>query len=409
MFQTLSRFVLAALLMFSFVAGTGGTAFAQSRKQTPQTTNEKKNKRPDQSQSGEPISEEDRQATAADEVVKIKTNIVNVDTVVYNKKSGQVVPNLTAANFAVFEEGVKQEITNFSSPEAPITVSVVVEFSKLSSYLGARLGGGFEPGKMEVVRPAALFLTQFIRPPDDYASLIAFDIRPTPITDFTNDPRRIQQAVTLLARNNPAFSENNLFDAIKFTLVGGKGDSVVLDDSKESKAEYGGMVDVQAKRRAVILITSGIDTFSKVNYDQTQKIIQKAGVPIHIIGTGNFFYKMFENQLGATDSIAGAPGRLTFLQADNTLKTFAKQSGGSYYPVTFPGDVPGALQGINALLRNQYSIAYEPAEAKPDAKGKIKKRKLEVKVDVDKDGQFDDKVYEVRHRQFYVPDNTTEK
>ncbi len=256
------------------------------------------------------------------------------------------------------------------------------------------------------MRPAAVFLQQFLKPPDDYASVIAFDIRPTPLTDFTNDPRRINQVINLLVRNNPAFSENNVFDAVKFALVGGKADSVVLEDSKERTMQYGGMVNVEARRRAIILITSGIDTFSKINYDQVRRVIQESGVPIYIIGTGNMYFKLMEPYLPATDGLTGSPGRLTFLQADNTLKTFAKESGGAYYPVTFESEVPNAFRGINALLRSQYSLAYVPADAAPvEGKKKQTKRKLEVRVDVDKDGQFDDKVYVVQHRPFYIPKN----
>jgi hypothetical protein len=47
-------------------------------------------------------------------------------------------------------------------------------------------------------------------------------------------------------------------------------------------AEFGGMVDVKAKRRAIILVASGIDTFSKTNYDEARKIIQNSGIPIYI-------------------------------------------------------------------------------------------------------------------------------
>ena len=52
---------------------------------------------------------------------------------------------------------------------------------------------GYEPGTYEVIRPTAMFLSQFIKPPDDYVSVVAFDIRPTPLTDFTNDPGRFRQ------------------------------------------------------------------------------------------------------------------------------------------------------------------------------------------------------------------------
>jgi VWFA-related protein len=305
---------------------------------------------------------------------------------------------LKKENFVVFENGVKQDISNFSSPEAPITVSLVVEYSKWTEVFGSAAGGYFEPGTYEVIRPVAQFVSKFIKPPNDYASVIAFDMRPTPITDFTNDPRRLQETVNILLRNTPAFRENNLYDALKFALVGGKTDSVVLDNSKERTQEYGGMVDVKAKRRAIILVASGIDTFSKINYDEVRKIIQEAGIPIYIISTGNLFYKKYEAYLPATDGLTGMPGRLTFLQAQNAMNTFAKESGGVHYPMTFEGEIPQDLQNINALLRSQYNLAYDITT--PHEPGK--KYKLDVKVDVDGDGQPDDKQYVVQHRLFYV-------
>ena len=78
--------------------------------------------------------------------------------------------------------------------------------------------GGWDPGTYEVIRPVAMFLQQFVKPPDDYVSVVAFDMRPTPLTDFTNDPARISQVINLLLRNYPAFRETNLFDALKFVL-----------------------------------------------------------------------------------------------------------------------------------------------------------------------------------------------
>ncbi|MEJ7699397.1 MAG: VWA domain-containing protein [Pyrinomonadaceae bacterium] len=328
----------------------------------------------------------------------MKTNLVNVDAVVYNKKTGQIITGLKKENFAVFENGIKQEITNFATPEAPITVSLVVEYSKWSEIFGAYASRGQEAGKLEVVRPVAYFLSKFIKPPGDYASVIAFDMRPTPITDFTNDPNRLRQTVDLLLRNNPAFRENNLFDAVKFALIGGRGDTVVLENSKARTAQYGGMIEVQAKRRAIILVASGIDTFSRTNYDQVRKIIQNAGIPIYILSTGNLFYKMYESQLDATDSISGMPGRLTFLQAQNAMNTFAKESGGAHFPITFEGEIPSALNSINGLLRNQYSIAYDATEKREPGK----KYKLEVRVDVNGDGQYEEKQYTVQHRPFFT-------
>jgi VWFA-related protein len=375
-------------------------AVSQSRRQPP-TTNEKKNKRPDPTKEGEqkpePLPPDVVARPPQDlEKITIGTQLVNVDAVVYHKKSGQIMAGLKKANFAIFKDGVQQNITNFSTPEAPITVAMVVEFSKWSEMFGYYGSGGYDPGTYEVIRPAAMFLSQFIKPPDDYASVVAFDIRPTPLTDFTNDPTRISQVINLLLRNQPAFRETNLFDALKFVLVGGRGDSVVLEDSKSRTSDYSGLVSVQGRRRAVILIASGIDTFSKINYGEARKVLQNSGVPVYIIGTANLFKKKYGDQLPATDGLSGMPGRMTFLQAENALQTFAKETGGVYYPVTFDGELPKVLGSINALLRSQYSLGFNPGDERDG-----KQHKLLVKVDIDGDGTYDEKEFVVQARQFY--------
>jgi len=406
------RFASLTLLVFLsaiFLACFAVSTFGQSKPQRPDNPagEGKRNQRP-KPKTEEELKKEaeekarqeaDKNAVVETEVEKIESKIVNIDAVVYNKKTGQIINGLKKENFAVFEDGVKQNISSFTTPEAPITVTLVVEYSKWTEMFGSASGRGFEPGTYEVIRPVAQFLTKFIKPPDDYASVIAFDLRPTPITDFTNDPARIQSTINILLRNYPAFRENNLFDALKFALLGGKGDTVVLEDSKEKYQEYSGMVDVKAKRRAIILVASGIDTFSKINFGDARKIVQEAGVPIYVIGTANMFFKMYEPFLPPEDNVVtGLPGRLTFLQAANQLKTFAKESGGAYFELTFPAEANAYVNSINALLRSQYNLAYDLNG--PHEPGK--KYKLEVKVDVDGDGAYDDKAYVVQARNFYL-------
>src|SRR6266850_5971131 len=272
-------FVLIIGISFLVSALPGMRVFAQSRRQPP-VSDQKKNKRPTE---GEKQTEEQKREPLPPDLVgkpqeaeklSVTTNVVNVDAVVYNKATGQPSLNLTKNNFVIFVDGVKKEITNFATPEAPITVTLVVEYSKTSEVLGLYGSGGMEAGQMEVIRPTAMFLSQFIKP-EDYVSVIAYDMRPTPLTDFTNDPNRIQQVISLLLHNSPAFSESNLYDALKLTLVGGKGDSVVLEDSKSATAVYSGMVAVPGgRRKAVIVVGSGLDTFSKINMGEARKIVQ---------------------------------------------------------------------------------------------------------------------------------------
>ena len=399
-----SRAAAASLsLAFLLTSAPPPRALAQSRRTPPQQP-QKKNPRPDEQPT--PTGQQEQQPTIPPdaikdtEVVKVASNIVQIEAVVYEKKSGRIVQGLKKENFAVFEDGIQKDITNFSTPDAPITDALVLEYSRLGqvqAYYGS--SGQDRYGMGEMLGPTVSFLQQVVKPPQDYVSVIAYDMRPTPLTDFTNDPARITQVINLLLVNQPVSNEANLFDALKLTLVGGRADSVVLENSKESRADYGGMVDIKDNRRkAVFLITTGIDTFSKINYDQARKIVENAGIPIYIIGTGELFFKKYGDMMSPEDGLGGAttPGRMTMLQARNALRTFAEESGGAYFPITFPGELPTALQSINALMRSQYSLAYSVGERRDG-----KRHKIEVKVDVDGDGKYDDKEYVVKARQFF--------
>ncbi|MEO8572437.1 MAG: VWA domain-containing protein [Pyrinomonadaceae bacterium] len=412
-----SRSAFLASILFLFAFALSVTSLAQSRPQRPEPSTKgegKRNQRPlpkteeelKKEEEDRKRLEEEKKAIEEPGVLTVETDIVNVDAVVYNKKTGQIITGLKKENFAIFENGVKQNISSFTTPEAPITVSLVLEYSKWTETFGQANGGYFEPGVYESVRPVAQFLSKFIKPPGDFASVIAFDMRPAVITDFTNDPARIHQTIELLLRNSPAFRENNLYDAIRFSLIGGNSESDFVDGAKQRSVAYGGMVDVKSKRKAIILVASGIDTFSKINFGEVRKIVQEGGVPIYIISTGNLFCKKYcdSSAMDPSRVMPGMPDRMSFLTATNQLKTFAKESGGGYYEMTFPSEIPTYLNNINAFLRSQYSLAYDievPHEAG-------KKYKLEVKVDVDGDGTYDDKVYIVQHRPFVTSPKTVE-
>jgi len=108
------------------------------------------------------------------------------------------------------------------------------------------------------------------------------------------------------------------------------------------------------------------------------------------------FFKRYGDYLGATDGLAGSPGRMTLLQAQNTLGTFAKETGGAYFPYTFEGEIPKILQSINGLLRSQYSLAFNPGDVRDG-----KQHKIKVSVDVNGDGVYDDKEYVIQARSVY--------
>ena len=404
------RFVFIVIVAV-FTAGLAGYLFSNERVEAQagrQQQGDGKKKNPNAS--GDPEAQKkqqekeeekkvDKQMSGA--IITLDTRVVNVEAVVYNKKTGAVLQGLKKENFEIYEDGIKQEVDNFSTPEAPLTLVMVIEYSKIVDVLGQGTGGYFEPGRVEVLRPAYEFVRTIVKP-KDFISIVAYDMRPTPLVDFTDDKAKLMQAINLLIRNNPAFSESNLFDTLKFVLRGGKGDAVVLEDGKgadkNGQMNYAGLYETNA-RTAILLISSGMDTFSKINFDQARKIVENSGVPIYSLGIGNLFLKKYDQQLdpGQGTNINGIPfDRMTMLQAQNQLKTFSDATGGKYIPITFPGEIPGELQKIQAMLRNEYSLGYTPTNTRKEGK----RRKIQLKVNLG--DQIDPKLIVIQHRQSYV-------
>jgi VWFA-related protein len=269
-------------------------------------------------------------ADQSDATFTADTNVVTVDVAVLDNK-GNPIPNLKKEQFRILEDNVPQTVRQFDVGEAPMTVALVIEFS-------ARFQAIYSRGWFETLQNVYLF-SQMLKP-DDYIAVIAFDLRHDILTDFTNDRGRIQEALARL--RVPGFSESNMFDALADTA------------DRMSKLEG---------RKAIIYIGSGIDTFSKLTYDKTRKMLQESGVPVYSIGT-----------LQAARMIAEASGQLgsisnmDFLQGDNELRTFAKETGGQAFFPRFLQETPQIFNSISHSLRSQYSLGYSPNNQAHDGK-----------------------------------------
>lgn len=262
---------------------------------------------------------------------KVDTNVVTVDVAVVDNK-GRFIPNIPRGNFRILEDNVPQQISNFSKGEAPMTVCMLIEFS-------ARFQG-FWTGDWYNTLSASYGFLQSLKP-DDYVAVIAFDLKSTILSDFSSDKRKAYEAMQML--RIPGFSESNLFDA--------------LADTTDRMSGIEG-------RKAVVLIATGIDTFSKLTYDKTRKALQEAGVPIYAIG----IREMVNPYWG------GLPrDGINTMTAENMLKTFAKETGGMAFFPNFISQFPSIYQAISQSLRNQYSLAYSPSnQAKDGSYRKIK-------------------------------------
>jgi len=263
---------------------------------------------------------------------------VQVEVAVLDNK-GRFIPNIPRPTFRILEDGVPQQVKEFSMGEAPMTIALVIEFSNLfQSY--------WSQGWYETLTATYGFV-QTLKP-EDYVAVVAFDLKPEMLSDFSTDRRQVQEAMQRL--RIAAFSESNMYDA--------------LTDTAER------MQDIEG-RKAILYIGSGIDTFSKMTFDQCRKRLQAAGVPIYAVSILQMWRERMDSY-GALGPIA----RLDFLQADNTLRTFAKETGGMAFLPRFFGEYPGVFGNIQYALRNQYSLSYTPTNAARD--GKFRKIKVEL-------------------------------
>lgn len=273
--------------------------------------------------------------------LRVDVPVVNVDVGVILEKTHQFVPNLQKDNFRVYEDGVAQDITNFQRIEAPITAVLLVEFAA-NSY-----------AFIYDMRNAAYTFAQQLRP-EDYIAVVTYDMHTQILTDFTQDKRLIYESLNSLTI--PTWHETNLFDAVYSTL------------DRLSRVEG---------RKYVILISSGRDTFSKINLDKVlQKIKATPNVTIFSIGTGQAARIMAD---GA--GMMGPIRNLDYLQADNQMTTFARMTGGQSFFPRFAGEMPDIFHQINDTIRNQYVLSYHPINTKQD--GTYRKLRVEL---VDNEG-----------------------
>jgi VWFA-related protein len=268
--------------------------------------------------------------------IKVDVPLVNLDVLV-TTKDGQFIPNLKKDNFRIFEDGAPQTISNFNQSAAPITAVLLVEYASTNyNYMYEALNASYN---------FAATLK-----PEDWIAVVSYDMRPQILTDFTQDKRAVLGALNTL--RIPGFSERNLFDALYDTI-----DRIENLDG----------------RKYIILVSTGRDTFSKLNLDQILKKLKTTqNITIYAVSIGRALREMMEARMG------GGGGLITtdWLQADNQMNTFAHMTGGRAYFPRFDGELPEIFHDIGSDIRNQYTIAYHPTNPKLD--GSYRKLKVEL-------------------------------
>jgi Ca-activated chloride channel family protein len=248
--------------------------------------------------------------------IRVPVDLVNISFSATDK-NGRMVPGLTAEDFTIEEDGKKQQVSMFARErELPLTLALLVDISP-----------SVEPVFEEEKRTASAFLRSVLGK-RDLALVLAFDRYVTLTQDYSEDLPSLTSAVSGLELSKGGTS---LFDA------------VYLASEKLAR---------EAGRKAIVILSDGIDTTSKYDMGKAMIAAQKGNAVIYSI------------------SNSGSP---------RTLRVMSEETGGAFFKINRSGDYEKIFDQISLELRAQYSIAYHSTNTARD--GKYRQIKIVPKND----------------------------
>lgn len=248
--------------------------------------------------------------------IRVNKTLVLINVTVTDPLN-RFVTGLEKEHFRLFEDKVEQEISNFSSEDAPISIGLVFDTS-----------GSMGP-KLQKSRQAAAEFFKTSNPADEFF-LVQFNDRPELAVPFTTDTAKIQSALT--------FTQS-------------KGRTALLDSVYLAMHE---MKKAKNPRKALLIISDGGDNSSRYTETEIKNAVREADVQIFAIG----IYESMGAR-GRTPEEAAGPGLLTDL---------AEQTGGRPYAVENVAELPDIAAKIGIELRNEYILGYTPKNRERDGK-----------------------------------------
>ena len=238
---------------------------------------------------------------------------------------GRFVTGLDKENFKLAEDKIDQEIRQFSSEDAPLSVGIVFDTS------------GSMGSKLQRSRQAVAQFMKTANPQDEFF-LIEFNDRPELVVGFTTQAEEIQNRLT-------------------FTQA--KGRTALLDGVFMAMHE---MRKARNPRKAILIISDGGDNSSRYTETEVRNAVREADVQIYAIG-------IFEN-------ISGRGRTAEEYSGPALLSELSEQTGGRHFTVDNLAELPDVAAKIGIELRNQYVLGYSPKNPARDGKY----RKVVVKL-----------------------------
>jgi VWFA-related protein len=235
--------------------------------------------------------------------------------------NGYFIPNIHRENFAVYENGVRQNNVSVGIEHASISLGVLVEFGGRSLTLDREMA-------VEISR-AVRQLQDELRP-DDRVAVWKYSDKVEKILDLSQRNQALGQLFSDIG--DPQFSETNFYDAI-----------VAVE--KQMRAVSG--------RKAILLISSGVDTFSKATYGDALDAARHSDTPIYVIA----LTKVLRDIINVHEN-AGALLHIDWEKVDRQLRELAGASGGRVYSPDTTVDLSATYDDVMENLRVRYVITY---------------------------------------------------
>ena len=288
--------------------------------------------------------------------IKIDVNLVSVLASV-RSKSGALINNLQQGDFQIYEDGKEQKIRNFTrETDLPLTLGLLVDTSASQERL------------LDIERRAASQFFQKVLRQKDEAFLIQFGAESELLQDSTNSPKLLQKGLDQLRLSVPL---GGLHPGPVPTMQNQAGtvlyDAVYLAANERLRHDVG--------RKAIVLITDGVDTGSKISRDKSIEAAQKADAIIYSI------YYVDRAAYGYGNFGGGGEGE---------LRRMSSETGGQVFHVDNRHPLDDAFREIQDEMRSQYAITYQPPN--PNRDGTY--HKVEMRIPANKD-------YKIQARKGY--------
>lgn len=264
----------------------------------------------------------------SDQVFRAAVEMVSLNVTVTDQKH-HYLTDLESRDFAIFEDGAKQEITYFNRTTLPIALSLLLD---TSASMDSRI---------TTAQDAAIGFAKKLRP-QDLAQVVDFDTRVEILQNFTTDVAALETAI----RGTTAGGSTSMYNALYISLK-----ELVKIQAKS---------DDDVRRRAVVLLSDGEDTSSLVTYEEVLDLAKRSATTIYAIGL----------QSKETSISKG------FREAEFVLRQLAQETGGRAFFVQRPEDLSGIYGEIANELASQYVLGYASTNAKRDGAW----RRLNVQV-----------------------------